>query len=336
VKPAVASALNALEGEDKIQKYYIKTLKSGQKLGICGITIKSATELSSFPDPGTTLEDELKTASSCVEELKILGVNKIGLLTHVGYDNDIKWFTKIPGVSFVIGGHSHTLLGNKKFDKFNFPSRGTYATMINNVCVVTAWEYVKVVGAMSLEFDTNGNLVSCKGDVKVPLNSDKFEVRDANPRFNLPVADAEKVTSYLSTEGPFFSAIKDSSVVAALKPFVDQLIERSNQVLAIAPEPICHTYGEADPICPGKEIRSRLGGGVCNLVSQGFLFNVPNADVAIQNRGGCRTDIQSGQFSKCLPPIKPCQIFYLDAKIIFSQPLAMHFRFSPLPILSLF
>jgi 5'-nucleotidase len=176
VKPSASSALNSLQGEDKIQKYFIKTLKSGQRVGICGITVKSTTELSSFPDKGTTIADELTTASACVAELQGLGIDKIGLLTHVGFSRDIALFTNIPGVSFVTGGHSHTLLGNAEYDKFLFPTQGKYVTIVNNVCIVQAWEYVRVVGALTIEFDTKGNVASCTGAARVPLNPDLFQV----------------------------------------------------------------------------------------------------------------------------------------------------------------
>ena len=39
------------------------------------------------------------------------------------------------------------------------------------------------------------------------------------------------------------------------------------------------------------------GGGVCNLVSQGFLDQVSHADLCIQNGGGCKTDILAGNFT---------------------------------------
>jgi len=171
--------------------------------------------------------------------------------------------------------------------------------MINNVCVVAAWEYVRVVGALTIEFDTEGNVAACTGAARVPLNPDRFVVRDANPRFDLGAEDAAKATAWLERQTIFVEAVEDPNVVAVLQPFVDQLSERAGDIIANVPEPVCHTYGEEDKTCPGKEIRSRLGGGVCNLVSRGFLFNVPTADVAIQNRGGCRTDMLKGPLSKC-------------------------------------
>jgi hypothetical protein len=61
-------------------------------------------------------------------------------------------------------------------------------------------------------------------------------------------------------------------------------------------------------------------------VSQGFLFNVPNADVAIQNRGGCRTDILGpGDFSK-LPPSE--RVPMTPLRIAFPYALYLPFLFS--------
>jgi hypothetical protein len=39
------------------------------------------------------------------------------------------------------------------------------------------------------------------------------------------------------------------------------------------------------------------GGGACNLVAKAFLDQAPSADLAIQNAGGCRTDIAAGNFT---------------------------------------
>ena len=52
-----------------------------------------------------------------------------------------------------------------------------------------------------------------------------------------------------------------------------------------------------DEECPDKDVQSILGGGVCLLVAQSFILNVPNADFAIQNSGGCRTNLQEGDIT---------------------------------------
>jgi 5'-nucleotidase / UDP-sugar diphosphatase len=98
-----------------------------------------ATEQSSFPDAGTTIADERTSAAACVKALEDNGVNKIVMLTHIGYGRDIDWMAKIPGVDVVIGGHSHTLLGGEEFSKFDVATpSGSYATIVDGVCVINS------------------------------------------------------------------------------------------------------------------------------------------------------------------------------------------------------
>ena len=47
-----------------------------------------------------------------VDELKQTGIDHIILLTHYGYQNELELATKIDGVDVIIGGDSHTLLGD--------------------------------------------------------------------------------------------------------------------------------------------------------------------------------------------------------------------------------
>lgn len=274
----------------------LKELSTGEQMGICGITIKVTTEQSSFPDEGTTINDEVESATACVADLEVLGVDKILILSHIGYTNDLEWLVNIPGVDVVIGGHSHSLLGGDDFEQLGFPTKGPYAEIINGTCVVSAWEYTRTVGALTVSFDENGVVTECAGATKIAINPDKYTVRDADPRFDLEAADAAIMTAFLLglQASPFRNVPADEDTITALAPFFEQVDEVRLEVIAQAPEPICHTYTEQDPICPDGVTQNWLSGGVCNLVSEGFLLNVPTADVAIQNRGGCRTDILQG------------------------------------------
>lgn len=299
VNPAESSALRLLSEDKLVKPYVIKEFDDGDKLGICGITVKVATEQSSFPDEGTTIAEEQESAEACVAELTALGINKILLITHIGYDKDLDWITSIDGVDVVIGGHSHSLLAGSEFTQFGFPVTGEYPTLVGKVCVATAWEYTRVVGSLLVEFDDQGVVTSCNGQVSAALNPDLYTVRDVDPEFDLSPGDAANMTAFLlGLEGsPFVVVEPDPDAVAVLAPFLEQADGKRNEVVAKVPENICHTYSESDPLCPTKELQNYLSGGVCNLVSRGFLFSVPNADFAIQNRGGCRTDILAGDLT---------------------------------------
>lgn len=276
-------------------------MSNGELLGICGITTKTSTEESSFPDEGTTIGEEQASAEACVAELQTQGINKIVLLTHVGYDTDLNGFAAIDGVDVIIGGHSHSLLGDAQaLSPVGLVPSAEYAAIVSGTCVVQAWEYHKLVPKLDVAFDADGNVLSCNGEVYFPINPSRFTVRDRpdEERFDLNEADALVMRNYLLELGIFTDPGEEAEVVAALQPFRDSLEEVASRKVAIAAENICHTRADgSDPNCPGKEDRSRVGGGVCLIVAQGFLFNVPTADIAIQNAGGCRGTIFEGDFT---------------------------------------
>jgi 5'-nucleotidase / UDP-sugar diphosphatase len=279
----------------------IKELDDGTMIGICGLTVKVTTEQSSFPDEGTTIDDEATAGQACVDELQGQGITHIVMLTHMGYSNDLEWLSAIDGVDVVIGGHSHSLLGGDDFAQFGFVPLGDYASLENGKCIVTAWEYMRVVGSLTVEFDDDGNVVSCSGSAKAALNPDQYTVRDADPLFDMDAADAAIMTEWITSSeqfpnSPFVAIAPDATIEAILQPFFDSSDDKRMEVIGTAPETICHTYTSENPLCEGA-VTNFMSGGVCNLVAQGFLFNAPTADFAIQNRGGCRTDILAGDIS---------------------------------------
>lgn len=127
-----------------IENSKVFTLADGEKVGVIGITIKQKTMESSMPDEGTILLDERETAQSEIDALKATGVNKIVLITHIGYDNDQDWMARdLDGVDVIVGGDSHSLLGDDATSVFS-SVRGPYATLLtkdngSTVCVVQAW-----------------------------------------------------------------------------------------------------------------------------------------------------------------------------------------------------
>lgn len=299
VNPADKSPLRALLDAERIRPHTIKTLTSGEEIGICGVTIKVTTEQSSFPDEGTTIADETETAKQCVEDLELQGINKIVLLTHIGYSRDLQWLAAIDGIDVVIGGHSHSLLAGQELTSLGYPTRGEYVGVKNGKCIVSAWEYVRVLGELNVEFDVNGTVVSCSGGPKMMLNPDDYTIRAPNPRENLSPEGAALVTAALLglDDSPYVVVGLDEATELALEPYFNASDAARAEVIGTTPESLCHTYTEQDPLCPDRELENCFSGAVCNLVSEGFLHNVPTADVAIQNRGGCRTDILAGDIT---------------------------------------
>ena len=285
VVPHPASALLASD-VPVIESSKVFTMANNEKVAVIGINIAQKTMQSSQPDAGTILKDEKETAQAEIDVLKAQGVNMIILVTHIGYDNDQNWMATLDGVDVVVGGDSHSLLGDENADIFGSP-RGPYATVIerddgSKVCDVQAWDYSKVVGNLHVDFDGNGKVVSCEGNPVFPLNPDKVTVRDANPRYDLPAEDATKVIDSLiaRSNGQAVPYEENDAAVADLAVFSAEVDVLSQTVVATS----------------GANIALEAGGyesGACDLVAQGFLLNpLSTADVAIQNRGGCRSSIE--------------------------------------------
>lgn len=291
--PGPDSPLLALQQSGAIASYVIQSF-GDQQVGVIGIDIRNKTLLSSSPSPGTTLLDERETAIAQVAELIALKVNKIVLLTHIGLKQDLEWMAGIEGVDIVVGGDSHTLLGADVAPVFM--AQGEYPTVTTTqrqsdgrtVCVVHAWDYAHLLGHLEVGFDDSGNVLSCGGSPIVP-----FEVNATAP-------DSDIVKSYLEGLGPAFVQVEeDATARAALQVYLDELEIRLGDVIATVPESICYDRipGQGRSMFCSAEDTAERGGAACNLVAQAFLDQTPNADVSIQNGGGCRSDISAGDFT---------------------------------------
>jgi 5'-nucleotidase len=135
----------------------------GQKIGIVGGVTNDTPEIAS-PGPNIAIEDDVKSITAQVEELKKQGVDKIIAVTHIGYPRERDVIAKIPGIDVVVGGHSHSLLSNT-----DPKAEGPYPTMVDNpdgykVPVVQAASYSKYLGEIKIVFDDNGVVKEASGD----------------------------------------------------------------------------------------------------------------------------------------------------------------------------
>jgi 5'-nucleotidase len=161
--PLLAANLNvdaepALRG---IIRNSVVVTRGKQRVGIVGgIT----PELNSISNPGPTvgLRDTAGALQAEVDALTKAGVNKVVLLTHIGYEEEQQLAKTLHNVDVIVGGHSHTLLGNTTAPGWP-PSRGAYPTVVDNpdhgkTLVVQSWEGEKVLGRLQVTFDSKGRV----------------------------------------------------------------------------------------------------------------------------------------------------------------------------------
>lgn len=160
----------------------------GQKVGVVGATTEDTPNISS-PGPTVSFRNTLASVQSEVDKLTKAGVNKIVVLTHIGYGEDKQLASKLHDVDLIVGGHSHTPLGTPELDGWP-KSGGPYPTIVKDstgqdVYVVQGWEWGKVVGKIKLSFDGKGKvrrLEEAKAivmDEKVPEDPVVAAVMDA-------------------------------------------------------------------------------------------------------------------------------------------------------------
>lgn len=133
----------------------------GQKIGIVSALAMDTPETSS-PGDKVIFHDDIDSLKGDAAQLTQAGVTKIIALTHEGYKRDQQIATQVPGVDAVIGGHSHTLLGDMD------GAIGPYPTLVKGadgaeVPVATAYAYGKYLGHLALTWDDAGRLIKVEG-----------------------------------------------------------------------------------------------------------------------------------------------------------------------------
>jgi 5'-nucleotidase / UDP-sugar diphosphatase len=135
---------------------------NGEKIGILSVLTPDTAVIAS-PGPNISFEDEIDYLKDAVSRMKGEGIDKILLLSHVGFVRDQQIAAEVEGIAAIIGGHSHTLLSN---DVDGAPA---YATIVENpagkaVPIVQAYAYSKYLGDLALTFDDEGYVAEATGD----------------------------------------------------------------------------------------------------------------------------------------------------------------------------
>lgn len=286
-----------------IQPYTIVE-RSGHKIGIIGIDIAGKTVNSSSPDEATEFLDETTTAQQYIDELTAMGINHIVLMTHYQYENDLQLAANLTGVDVIVGGDSHTLLGDSTFSDLGFNPVAEYpaeATNLdgNKVCVVQAWEYAHIMGKLDVSFDENGHVTSCGGHPYLPIEATiSYEYADDDDR-ELSGDDYAKVIAALTNHPEVVVTPTDATTQLMLDGFDAETAVLEQAIIGTVAEDICLErfpgQGRSN-LCDVTE-NYVYGSDISNIVAKAFLTVTPTADIAIQNGGGVRVDVAAGEYS---------------------------------------
>lgn len=309
------SAEPALAGV--IKPYIIKEI-AGARVALLGLANPDTPYISS-PGPNVKFLDPAESTMKYVKELEGKGVNKIIVLSHLGYDLDVALASKTSGVDVILGGHTHTLLGD--YTDIGKAMNAPYPTVQKDasgadVIVATSWQWANAVGVLDLKFDGAGKVLSFTGTSKLLTSPDKLRIYD------LPGAGGkmQRVEFTRGTDGKIvvreydgkaYAAVPTAPVLAtyldAVKKLSDKYATDKRFLFAVSkPEGVAKlkmysasvdglkkkiaTYAE-------DELKSKTNNqGPGPYVAESMLWKT-GADISIMNPGGVREVFLSGDVS---------------------------------------
>ena len=295
--------LFAFDGYQKEEVTLATIPKDKPVVAVLGIVLEDMPNIS--PNVGDVrFSGEVETAQKMVDELKSHGVNKIILLTHIGLERDQNIARNVNGIDVIVGGHSHTLLGDHS--NLGMGDQGSYAEIITNpdggkTCVVQAGEKAQAIGHANVVFDgTSGDMKVCEGGNTL-LSADTFYADTM--RETLLTGDNEKeIVSFIDRQDNITITDEDEKLRAHIDAEYKPALESAyGSVIAHAPAELEHVRR------PNDSGFDQHGSRVAPIMAEGWLHwtNTEEAleatgfdqvDFALIGAGGVRTDIEQAAF----------------------------------------
>ncbi|MCW8329367.1 bifunctional metallophosphatase/5'-nucleotidase [Photobacterium sp. SDRW27] len=264
-------------------RYIVKDV-DGEPVAVFGLAIENMAGIAN-PDPDTFFLNVVDVANKTIAAIHQQGINKIVLLSHLGYDRDLELAAQVKGLGAIIGGHSHTMQGD--FTNVGYGVSDEYAKMVSGTCVVQAGCNALALGQLELDFNPDGSVASASG-VNQLLLGRQFTV-DATRSEHLDDDSHEAVKQYLTAQENIRYCAKDPVIENILntdyRPAVRQL---QTQHIAEAAEPLRHV-----------RIPDHKGGSqIAPLVVESFVWQGRqlghDVDFGIHNAGGVRSSLNPG------------------------------------------
>jgi 5'-nucleotidase/UDP-sugar diphosphatase len=254
----------------KVKPYTILEYGS-QKIGVIGLITPDTPGIAS---PGKTVKflPAEGIARQYISELNGLGINKIVILSHLGYEPDLKLAGAVPGIDIIVGGHSHTFMGSPEFSEMGLNPVTPYPNVLtgpggDKVLIVHAWESNQMLGQIKLDFDDHGRISSYSGQPFI-YSTDGFKLKDENgwsrvvsntPQYvEIMQAIAKNPGIKISSSNPGMDSV--------LQPYVDQLASDLNTTIGTADEDLIRGHDKG----PGL------------IIADAFLWRAKKVDPTVQ------------------------------------------------------
>jgi len=266
---------------------YVICAVDGEKVGVIGL-ITPYTAFLSNPGKNIVFLPPADTARKYIAELNKMGVNKIIILSHLGYQDDVELAKEVAGIDLIVGGHTATFMGGPEFEQIGLKPEMPYPVEVTGpddgrVLIVQAWESNQLLGRIKLDFDEKGRIVGYKGQPFI-FSTNSFATEDVwgwshlcpcRPEYTQIMNAVAKVPGIkIYWNSPDIDAI--------LQPYVNQVSGELNTLVATADENLLRGLNRG----PGP------------LIADAFLWSAkkinPDVKFAIFDSSNIRSDILKG------------------------------------------
>jgi 5'-nucleotidase len=295
---------------DGITKRAIDDVASAEKgefiVAVIGIALEGMPDIAEGVGE-VKFANEITSTQTTVDALTTAGVNKIVILSHIGTERDVLLAEGTTGVDVIVGGHSHSLLGD--FTYLGKGDNGDYAQLVTQkdgkgkTCIVQAGQYAQAIGQAEVRFDVNGELASCEGNNTL-LSSDEFYEKERRESGDLIAStDKDKVIDFIDNTKQIEIVAEDSDlrahIDATYKPGYDAAF---GETVATVDATIVQERR------PGDKGTDKHGSDVAPIIGQAFIDWANQAEVnavthltaqiSFVPAGGVRTNITAGDLKE--------------------------------------
>ena len=202
---------------------------------------------------------EVKSAQQTVNALKEQGVKHIVAVTHLGLDRDQRLAEKVNGIDVIVGGHSHSLLGD--FSELGWAQGEPYARQFTNpdgygtTCVVQAGQFAQAMGQVAVTFTKDGRVAGCEGGNTLLADNQFYSDIRRGDKQQLSKAQQQQVIEAIN-EQPNITLVSED---VTMRAYIDEqyrpaLLSAYGDVIGHVPLTLKHSRvpeaGQASKVAP--------------------------------------------------------------------------------------
>lgn len=272
-------------------------------VGVFGLALEDMPNIS--PDTGQVqFFSVVESAQAMVDQFADHGVYNVVAVTHLGHAVDMHVAQNVNGIDVIVGGHSHSLLGD--FTELGLGYAGDYAQWVVNpnqldaTCIVQAGEYAQAIGQVRLKFDALGQLQYCNGG-NVLLSNDEFYHASARSNdVRMSGQQHAHVLDFIERQRNITVTSEHTQlrahIDAVYKPQVEQAY---GQVIGMLPARLQHVRrpGDGDSNQHGSQVAPLVALAQLEWVNQTWVQDITGirADFSLVGAGGIRQSLDEGE-----------------------------------------